>query len=122
MDWNLLEERGGDLIATTACLGGIISQDLLAGRYEEAWQRLDRMKAVFGDRLYLEIQPNELADQIRLNQMLVLASEAFGIPLVVATDSHYPLGRRQAAARPVDAVPYRRRQGRLLALFRHAGR
>lgn len=90
MDWNLLEDRGSDLIATTSCLGGVISQDLLNGRYDEAWATLDRLKAIFPGRLYLEIQPNELPDQIRLNQMLALASETFGVPLVVATDAHYP--------------------------------
>jgi DNA polymerase III subunit alpha len=90
VDWDLLEERGSDLIATTSCLGGMISQDLLAGRYDAAWATLDRMKATFPGRLYLEIQANELPEQIRLNQMLALASESFGIPLIAASDAHYP--------------------------------
>jgi DNA polymerase III subunit alpha len=90
MDWNLLEERGSDLIATTSCLGGVISQDLLAGRYDQAWATLDRLKATFRDRLYLEVQANELPEQRKLNQMLALASESFGIPLVAACDAHYP--------------------------------
>lgn len=96
MDWNLLEERGSDLIATTSCLGGMISQDLLEGRYDAAWATLDRMKAVFGDRLYLEIQANELPEQIKLNQMLAMASESFGIPLIAACDAHYPSESDQA--------------------------
>lgn len=90
MDWALLEERGTDLIATTACLGGMLSQDLLGGRYDDAWATLDRLKATFGDRLYLEIQANELPEQIQLNQMLALISEQQGIPLVAACDAHYP--------------------------------
>jgi DNA polymerase-3 subunit alpha len=94
MDWALLEERGSDLIATTACLGGIISQNLLAGlRDQSALDRaladLDRLKATFPGRLYLEMQANELPEQIRLNKMLVELSAAFGLPLIAACDAHY---------------------------------
>ncbi|MCW2929895.1 MAG: dnaE [Actinomycetia bacterium] len=90
MDWDLLEERGGDLIATTSCLGGMVSQDLLNGRYDDAWRTLDRMKATFPGRAYLEIQANELPEQRRLNEMLVIAGEQLGLPLVAACDAHYP--------------------------------
>lgn len=96
MDWNLLEERGGDLIATTSCLGGMISKDLLEGRYDDAWVTLDRLKAIFGDRLYLELQANGLPEQIKLNQMLAMASESFGVPLIAACDAHYPAESDQA--------------------------
>jgi DNA polymerase III subunit alpha len=94
MDWALLEERGSDLIATTACLGGIISQDLLAGlrdrtALDRALADLDRLKATFPGRLYLEMQANELPEQIRLNRLLVELSAAFGLPLVAACDAHY---------------------------------
>lgn len=90
MDWDLLEERGSDLIATTSCLGGMVSQDLLAGRYDEAFRTLDRMKALFRGRLYLEVQANELEDQRKLNEMLALAGDELGIPLIAACDAHYP--------------------------------
>lgn len=90
MDWDLLEERGSDLIATTACLGGMVSQDLLNNRYDQAFATIDRLKATFPGRLYLEIQANELPDQIRLNKMLALAAGEFGIPLIAACDAHYP--------------------------------
>lgn len=90
LDWDVLEEHGSGLIATTACLGGMGAQDLLAGRYDEAFRTLDRLRSVFRDRLYLEIQANELADQRKLNELLVLAGDELGIPLVVASDAHFP--------------------------------
>jgi DNA polymerase III subunit alpha len=94
MDWALLEERGSDLIATTACLGGIVSQELLAGlrdrsALERALADLDRLKATFPGRLYLEMQANALPEQIRLNKMLAELSAAFGLPLIAACDAHY---------------------------------
>jgi DNA polymerase III subunit alpha len=94
MDWALLEERGSDLIATTACLGGIISQDLLAGlrdrsALDRALADLDRLRATFPGRLYLEMQANELPDQIRLNKLLAELSIVYRLPLVAACDAHY---------------------------------
>ena len=93
-DWDLLEERGSHLIATTSCLGGIISKDLLAGfassQLDDVLARLDRLKALFPGRLYLEIQANELPEQKRLNMLLAELGPALGIPLVAACDAHYP--------------------------------
>jgi DNA polymerase-3 subunit alpha len=102
MDWDLLEERGGDLIATTSCLGGMISQDVLAASrgdhkaIDRVADTLDRMKSIFKDRLYLEIQANELPEQRVLNMMLADASAATGIPLIAACDAHYPAEEDQA--------------------------
>ena len=58
VDWDLLERYGQHLIMTTACLGGVVSQLLLAGEHGPALARLKRLKSVFGDRLYLEIEAN----------------------------------------------------------------
>ena len=89
-DWELLERYGSHLIATTSCLGGIISPQLLAGDSPRAAERLMRLHGIFGDRLYLEIQGNQLPDQIRLNKILVEVSKGIGIPLIAASDAHYP--------------------------------
>jgi DNA polymerase-3 subunit alpha len=90
MDWEVLERYGSRLIATSSCLGGIVSQDLLQGREETALRKLLRLKDIFGDRFYLEIQANRLPDQVRLNEMLASAGKYLDIPLVAACDAHYP--------------------------------
>jgi len=90
-DWPLLEQYGQGLIMTTACLGGIVSRLVLDGAYDEAGRTLRRLHSVFPGRLYLEIQGNDIPDQVRLNKMLVNVSAATGIPLVAATDSHFPV-------------------------------
>lgn len=89
MDWDLLERYGSRLIATTACLGGVVTEDLKNGNFDQAFSRLERLHSIFGDRLYLEIQANELPDQIRVNQMLAQMGRQYGIPLVLANDAHY---------------------------------
>jgi DNA-directed DNA polymerase III PolC len=90
MDWAVLEEYGSDLIATTACLGGIISDDVQHKRVDAVLATLSRLKSVFGDRLYLEVQGNELAEQRRLNLLLAEVSEVMGIPVIATCDAHYP--------------------------------
>jgi DNA polymerase-3 subunit alpha len=89
-DWELLEKYGQGLIATTACLGGVIAKPLLAGDYGYVGRTLSRLHGLFPGRLYLEIQPNGIPDQIKMNKLLVMVSEQTGIPLVAAADSHYP--------------------------------
>jgi DNA polymerase III subunit alpha len=89
-DWELLERYGEGLILTTACLGGIVAQPLLEGDFSAAAAILNRLKSLFPGRLYLEIQGNKIPEQIRLNKLLVMVSEKAGIPLVAASDSHYP--------------------------------
>ncbi len=100
MDWELLEQYGSHLIATSSCLGGVLSRQLSEGDVEGAWRIADRMKATFPGRFYLEIQGNGLREQRTLNQRLVQLGEAMGIPLVAAADSHYP-GPEQAGLHTV---------------------
>jgi DNA polymerase-3 subunit alpha len=90
MDWDVLEEYGSDLICTTACLGGIIADDVKHGRVNDVMVKLDRLKSVFPGRLYLEVQGNDLPEQRYLNQVLAQVSEIMGIPMVATCDAHYP--------------------------------
>jgi DNA polymerase-3 subunit alpha len=89
-DWELLEQYGSRLIVTTACLGGVISRLCLDRDYDAVGGFLRRLDSIFHGRLYLEIQPNRIPDQMLLNKLLVAVSEHTGIPLVAAADSHYP--------------------------------
>ena len=89
-DFESLERYGSHLIATTACLGGIISRQILDNELSPAIQRLNRFKDIFPGHLYLEIQGNTLPEQIRLNRALVEISDILSIPLVAASDAHYP--------------------------------
>jgi DNA polymerase-3 subunit alpha len=90
MDWDVLEEYGSDLVCTTACLGGIIGDDVKHGRVDDVLAKLGRLKSIFPGRLYLEVQGNELADQRYLNMALAQVSEIMGIPMVATCDAHYP--------------------------------
>lgn len=90
IDWDSLERYHEGVIVTTACLGGPISQLLLDGKRDEARLKLGRLLEIFGEDLFLEIQPADLEEQKRLNPMLVELGREMGIPVVAAADSHYP--------------------------------
>jgi len=89
-DDELLERYGSDLIVTTSCLGGLVSRDLLDGSLDAAGQRLARWRDMFPGRFYLEIQGNALPEQRRLNMLLAQMGDILDIPLVAASDAHYP--------------------------------
>lgn len=95
MDWDVLEEHGRDWTVTTSCLGGVVAKDVIAGyrdraRMDRAIATLGRLKSLFPGRLYLELQANSLQEQYFMNKLLVVFGRELGIPLVVASDGHYP--------------------------------
>jgi DNA polymerase-3 subunit alpha len=89
IDKELLKELNGGLIALSACLQGEISQTLLYGNYERAKAAAEQYAAIFGDRYYFEIQDNKLADQEKVNRLLVELAKELSIPVVATNDCHY---------------------------------
>lgn len=91
----------GDLIITTACLGGFMGQvvsNLINTSLEEEQQQYKKdiyqfvcwALDTFGeDNVFFELQPSLMEEQVAYNQMLVKIANAYQIPYVVATDTHY---------------------------------
>jgi len=94
--WEHLEEFNEDVICLTACSNGPIAKALIADEEEnEAISRLIRLKSIFADRLYLELQPHSLktddgkVDQVRLNNALIKYAKIHNVKYVVTSDAHY---------------------------------
>lgn len=68
-----------NIVKTSACLAGPLN-------------KLDETNPWFEDLLrhydYLEVQPHNHPDQIRLNKRLAELSKQYGIPLIAGTDTH----------------------------------
>jgi DNA polymerase III subunit alpha len=97
IDFDLLEKHNEGVIALSACLGGIYAGCYWDNREEGSEAVLDsmrimthRMRMIFGDRWYGELQWNAIPEQHELNQYVIQMHEEFGIPLVSTCDSHYP--------------------------------
>lgn len=91
------------LIATTACLGGLLSSACVS--LTEAEQISDNKKVkeehdnivnfmiwcqeIFGEDFYVECAPGQSKEQIIANKRLRNVAAAFGVKMVIGTDAHY---------------------------------
>jgi DNA polymerase III subunit alpha len=89
IDKDLLRELNGGLIALSACLQGEVSQALSYGSYEKAKAAAEQYASIFGDRYYIEIQDNKLAEQEKVNRLLVELARDISVPVVATNDCHY---------------------------------
>lgn len=99
IDWGILEQYSEGLICTTACSGGILGQLINTKRIKDAREQVQRLKAIYGESLALEIQPhamkrnaspfNDYDDQMLVNNTLINFGEEFDIKVILATDAHY---------------------------------
>ncbi|MGG1915989.1 PHP domain-containing protein [Priestia megaterium] len=103
----IMQEYQGDVIATTACVGGEMPQTLIEYKRNPTPENKAKvhnlvvwLKGVFGDDLYFELQPSKNEDQLIANEMLYKVGQAYGVKCVVSTDAHY-LNRQQALAHKI---------------------
>jgi DNA polymerase-3 subunit alpha len=89
IDKELLKELNGGLIALSACLQGEVSQALSSGNIEKAKIAAESYLSMFGDRYYIEVQDNKLAEQEKVNRLLVELARDLSIPVVATNDCHY---------------------------------
>lgn len=94
--YDIIGAEPGHIIASTACLGGALPTQLLKYRdtknsllYDKIIIWCNRMKELFGDDFYLEMQPSFNKDQIYINQKLIELSEELNIKFIITNDSHY---------------------------------
>lgn len=99
----VVAEDPGHLIASSACIGGELGQNILkldaaermgdtAGAEEAHNSIVDfilRNKELFGDDFYLEIQPGTSKEQIIVNKRIKSIAACFGVKIVVTSDTHY---------------------------------
>jgi len=91
IDDELLAQYSEGLICLTACMSGKIPQLILANKITEAEKTAQFYKEIFGkDNFYFEIQhhPN-LAEQKKINKVLISLSKNLKIPIVATNDCHY---------------------------------
>ena len=97
VDYAMLAEHSEGVIAASACLGGVYAGDMWENREDGDEAVLDamrtttdRMREVFGDRWYGELQWNNIPEQHDLNKYVMQIAEEKGLELISTADSHYP--------------------------------
>ena len=91
IDFELLKQYHEGLIATSACLAGVVARPLLNVSYEKAVEVAKAYKELFGeDHFYLELQDHhDASEQTQLNQALLRMSKELDLPLIATNDVHY---------------------------------
>lgn len=122
IDWNMLKDHKEGLVCLTACGSGPLARALFAREKNDEWHKEDcyinalkiasQLKDIFGENLYLEIQPHDLkaykhdrktgekeldpngdpiirVDQPYINRRLLQISKELEVPLVATCDVHY---------------------------------
>jgi DNA polymerase III subunit alpha len=82
IDMDILEKLHEGIICTTACIAGPLSSPF-------SIDILNKLKSIFMQDLYLEIQPHAFQEQIDYNIFIQQLSNDTGIDTIVTLDSHY---------------------------------
>lgn len=89
--FELLEKYHEGLICTTACIASYSAQCILNGKEKQARKYLQKLQSIFGDDLYVEIQPyvvSEEGQQETVNLGMMALAEELDIKCVLTSDSH----------------------------------
>jgi DNA polymerase III subunit alpha len=88
-DLDLLREFSEGLVATTACLKGEVGYNFFTDQDDRAHQAIYKLREIYKDDFYLEIQENGIAEQKVVNKKVISFAKESGIPLVATNDCHY---------------------------------
>lgn len=89
IDKELLAKYSEGLICLTGCLNGEIPWLTRQGSKKNLYAAVEEYLAIFGERLYFELQDNGYKIQRKLNERLVTLSKQFRVPLVATNNCHY---------------------------------
>ena len=89
IDYELLEKYSEGLVCLSACLAGDIPQLLLGRRYDDALALAARLKGMFGDDFYIELQDHGLPEQKEILPQLAKIAAELNIKTVATNDIHY---------------------------------
>lgn len=90
-DFKMLEKYHEGLICTTACVAGYLGQCIIKDEIGKAEKFLLKLKSIFEDDLYVEIQPYKIDDngtQERINAESIKLADKLGIKCILTSDSH----------------------------------
>lgn len=98
----LMKDYKGDVIASSACLGGELPQLILkldqcekngmdtTSIKMEIQQYMMYMVEVFGkDNFFIELQPSKNEEQLIVNDRLLSIAKAYDVKPIITTDAHY---------------------------------
>lgn len=89
IDKELVLKYHEGLIATTCCIGASVPQTILKKGVAEAEKEFKWWLDIFGEDYYVEIQRHGLAEQDKVNEVLLQFAEKYNVKIIASNDSHY---------------------------------
>ena len=97
IDFEMLREHSEGVIVSSACMGGVLSQDYWMSRDfgDEAIQMamqetVEQFQSIFGEDFFGELQWSKTPEQHEINKNIIAVSKKTGLKLISTADSHYP--------------------------------
>ena len=87
--WDYLTAHSGGLICLTGGPDGPVNDALLAGQGALAADHIERLKEVFGDRLYIELQRHGTPAERETERGLVELAYRLDVPLVATNEPYF---------------------------------
>jgi DNA polymerase-3 subunit alpha len=90
VDYDLLAQYPGGIIAMTACQQGNVARCILQDDPAGAAEHCRKLQSIFGaENVYLELMDHGIPEQARVIEGKLALSKELGIPLVATNDVHY---------------------------------
>ena len=89
VDYEVLKKYSKSLIALTGGVYGEVPQTFLKRGPNEALSNIKKLKNIYGDRLYLQLNRTNLERWNSINSFFLEASKITGLSLVAGNDVHY---------------------------------
>ncbi|MFN3402904.1 MAG: DNA polymerase III subunit alpha [Cytophagaceae bacterium] len=89
IDKELILKYHKGLIATTCCIGAEVPRTILKKGEEEGEKVFKWWLDIFGDDYYVELQRHDIADQIKVNEVLVRFAKKYNVKIIASNDTHY---------------------------------
>ena len=89
IDKALIEKHKEGLIATTCCLGAMVPQAIMRKSEAEAEKEFKWWLDLFGEDYYVEFQRHGMADQDKVNEVLIKFARKYEVKIIASNDSHY---------------------------------
>lgn len=90
VEWDWLKECSAGLICLSGGIKGPIGQSLLHRQADMAEEKTVLLKAIFGDRFYIEIQRHDDPQEDAIEEGLLDLAYGHDIPLVATNDCYFP--------------------------------
>ncbi|HEV7780074.1 MAG TPA: DNA polymerase III subunit alpha [Chitinophagaceae bacterium] len=89
IDKELILRHHEGLIATTCCLGASVPQAILKKGEDEGENEFKWWLNVFQEDFYVELQRHGMAEQDKVNEVLIRFAKKYKVKIIASNDSHY---------------------------------